>query len=160
MARAGSKRQIAIEIMNANVDKSMAEVMVLISEANGIPLGAARGYYKYLCEQGMAAGKVEKIARQKAVTVAAVDGEANKFKVTPAVTKTVKRVASETAKKVKAETKSPEEIEKIKAANLARLKQVHAKVKQNVKKDEVETVETDSFAAPVALTMDEVNALV
>lgn len=157
MARAGSKRQIAIEIMNANVDKSMAEVMVLISEANGITLDAARGYYKYLCEQGMASGKVEKIARQKAVTVAAVEGEANKFKVTPAVTKAVKRMTNEVKK---AETKSPEEIERIKAANLARLKQVRAKVKQNVKKDEVETVETDSFAAPAALTMDEVNALV
>ena len=157
MARAGSKRQIAIEIMNANVDKSMAEVMVLISEANGITLDAARGYYKYLCEQGMASGKVEKIARQKAVTVAAVEGEANKFKVTPAVTKAVKRMTNEVKK---AETKSPEEIERIKAANLARLKQVRAKVKQNVKKDEVETVETDSFAAPTALTMDEVNALV
>ena len=157
MARAGSKRQIAIEIMNANVDKSMAEVMVLISEANGITLDAARGYYKYLCEQGMASGKVEKIARQKAVTVAAVEGEANKFKVTPAVTKAVKRMTNEVKK---AETKSPEEIERIKAANLARLKQVRAKVKQNVKKDEVETVETDSFAAPAALSMDEVNALV
>lgn len=158
MARAGSKRQIAIDIMNANVDKSMAEVMVLISEANNIPLGAARGYYKYLCEQGMAAGKVEKIARQKAVSVAHVDGESNKFKVTPAVVKTVKRMASETTKKT--ETKTPEEIEKIKAANLARLKKVHAKVKQNVKQEEVETVETDSFSAPVSLTMDEVNALV
>ena len=158
MARAGSKRQIAIDIMNANADKSMAEVMAMISEANNIPLSAARGYYKYLCEQGMAAGKVEKIARQKAVSVAHVDGEPNKFKVTPAVVKTVKRVASETAKK--AETKTPEEIEKIKAANLARLKKVHAKVKQNVKREENEVIEADPFSAPVALTMDEVNALV
>lgn len=159
MARAGSKRQVAIDIMNANADKSMAEVMALISEANGIPLSAARGYYKYLAEQGMAAGKVEKIARQKAVTVAEVSTESNKFKVTPAVTKAVKRMTNE-AKKAK-ETKSPEEIERIKAANLARLKEVHSKRKNVVKKtDEVETVEADPFAAPVALTMDEVRALV
>ena len=146
MAREGSKRQIAIEIMNANADKSMAEVMEMIAKANNLSMGAARSYYKYLAEQGMAAGKVEKIARQKAVTVAPVKVKAEK--------------APKAEKKAK-ETKSPEEIERIKSANLARLKEVHSKRKNVVKKtDEVETVEADPFVAPVALTMDEVHALV
>lgn len=62
-------------------------------------------------------------------------------------------------KKAQPETKTPEEIERIKAANLKRLKEVHAKVKQNVKRDE-EVLEADPFAAPAALTVDEVTALV
>ena len=68
-------------------------------------------------------------------------------------------VAKTTAPKTPKTEKTPEEIEKIKAANLARLKQVHAKVKQNVKRDP-EILEVDPFAAPIALTRDEVTALV
>ena len=142
MAREGSKRQIVIEIMTANVDKAMADVVPLIAEALNGNNSVGRHYYKWMVEHNMAPGVVEKIARVKAEKAPA----APKAEKAPAAPK---------------EAKSPEEIERIKAANLARLKEVHSKRKNVVKKtDEVETVEADPFVAPVALTMDEVHALV
>lgn len=54
MAREGTKRQKAIEIMNANSKKSMEDVIQLISEANDLTRSAARGYYVYLSKMGMA----------------------------------------------------------------------------------------------------------
>jgi hypothetical protein len=78
-----------------------------------------------------------------------------------------KEVVAKAAPKTKADavksvTKSPEEIERIKAANMARMKAVLGKVKQNVRTetDEVPFAETDSFAAPAFLTKDEVYDLV
>jgi hypothetical protein len=144
MAREGSKRQVAIEIMTANSDKPMAEVIALIASANGLTSGAARSYYVYIAAQGWAPGKVEATVRVKAEKPV----------------KVAKPKAEPKAAKPKAEAKSPEEIEKIKAANLKRLKEVHAKVKQNVKRDEPEVLEVDPFVAPAALTRDEVTALV
>lgn len=147
MAREGSKRQIAIEIMNANADKPMAEVMALISAANNFPLGHARGYYVYLVKQGMAKGTVDatRTPRAKAEKAPKAEGEVAAPKA-PVVAE-----------------KSAEEIEKIKAANMARLKEVQGRYKQKVKKSkagEEPTIEADPFAAPAALTMDEVTALV
>lgn len=152
MARIGSKRQVAIDIMNENGKKPMDEVLNLIAKANEIDVGAARSYYVYIVKNGMAKGKVE--AAPKAEKVAKE--------------KTVKRMAKEVAAKAvkavkpKGPVKSAEEIEKIKAANLARMKTVLGKVKQNVVKDEeVPTfAETDAFAAPAFLTKDEVESLV
>jgi hypothetical protein len=157
MAREGSKRGIAIEIMNSNANKPMAEVLELIATANGIDAGAARSYYVYLVKNGMAKGNVEAKAPK---------AKAEK----PAKEKAVKRMAKEVAAKaVKAvkpagPVKSAEEIEKIKAANMARMKAVLAKTKQNVVKDEVEEApafaETDAFAAPAFLTKEDVISLV
>lgn len=156
MAREGSKRGIAIEIMNSNAKKPMAEVLELIAKANGIDTGAARSYYVYLVKNGMAKGTIEAKAPK---------AKAEKAPKT-AKEKAVKRMAKETvakAKKPEAPAKSADEIEKIKAANMARMKAVLAKTKQNVRKDEAEApafAETDTFAAPAFLTREEVNALV
>lgn len=60
MARQGTKRQHAIEIMSANVDKPMAVVLEMLQKE--IPLSnhsEARTYYKYLCENHMAPGVVD-----------------------------------------------------------------------------------------------------
>ena len=149
MAREGSKRQVAIEIMNSNAKKPMADVIVMIAKANGLAPGAARSYYTGLVKMGLAKGKIEESVRAPKA----------------AKEKTVKRMAKEVAAKAvkpTAPTKSPEEIEKIKAANMARMKAVLGKVKQTVRTeaDEVPFAETDSFAAPAFLTKDEVEALV
>lgn len=146
MAREGSKRQVAIEIMTANADKPMGEVIALIAAANSLTPGAARSYYTYISAQGWAPGKVEPTVRVKAEKPA----------------KEPKPAAEPKAAKPKAEkpAKSPEEIERIKAANLARLKQVHAKRKQEVKATEPEVIEADPFSAPAVLSRDEVTALV
>lgn len=153
MARIGSKRQVAIDIMNANAKKPMAEVLALISKANDIDTGAARSYYVYLVKQGMAKGKVEAAPKAEKAPKTAKE-------------KAVKRMAKETAAKAikavkpTAPAKSAEEIEKIKAANMARMKAVLGKVKQTVKTEEAPFAETDTFAAPAFLTKDEVEALV
>lgn len=158
MAREGSKRQVAIEIMNSNAKKPMAEVLELIAKANGINVGAARSYYVYLVKQGMAKGQVEatpkapKSAKEKAVTRMVKETVAKAEKP---------KTKADAVKKLEA-AKSPEEIEKIKAANKERMKAVLAKVKQNVPQPEEAPAfaETDAFAAPAFLTKDEVNALV
>ena len=148
--REGSKRQVSIEVMRANAEKPMAEVIALIAAANGVSLSRGRSYYVKMVKRGWAPGVVEASVRAE---------KAPKPEKTPKE-KTVKRiVAKTTAPKTPKTEKTPEEIEKIKAANLARLKQVHAKVKQNVKRDP-EILEVDPFAAPIALTRDEVTALV
>lgn len=158
MAREGSKRQIAIEIMNSNVKLPMAAVVQLIAKANDLSPGAARSYYTGLVKMGLAKGKIEDSVRVKAdKAVKAVKPKAAKAVKAPKVS-----APKTKAEAVKAITKSPEEIERIKAANLARMKSVMAKVKQNVKTetDEVPFAETDSFAAPAFLSKDEVTALV
>ena len=152
MAREGSKRGIAIEIMNSNAKKPMAEVLELIATANGIDTGAARSYYVYLVKNGMAKGTIEAKAPK---------AKAEKAPKAPKV----KAEKPKKAAKPEAPAKSADEIEKIKAANMARMKAVLAKTKQTVRKDEAEAeapafAETDTFAAPAFLTKDEVAALV
>jgi hypothetical protein len=66
MARQGSKRQNAIEIMSANSDKPMSAVLPLIAAANGITDAAARSYYKWIVENGMAPGVVDSTRTVKA----------------------------------------------------------------------------------------------
>jgi hypothetical protein len=158
MAREGSKRAIAIEIMNSNVKLPMSEVIALIAKANDLTPGAARSYYTGLVKMGLAKGKIEesvkapKTAKEKAV----------KRMVKETVAKVAKAPKTK-AEAVKAVTKSPEEIERIKAANLARMKSVLGKVKQTVKAEDADApmfAETDAFAAPAFLTKDEVTALV
>ena len=155
MARPGSKRQIAIDLMNSNTDKPMAEVIALIAAANSLSNGAARSYYVYLAENGFATGTVD---RSKAPAAPKAEKE-------PKAPKAKKEKKAAENKMFQGETsneKSSEEIEKIKAANMARLKEVHGRYKQKVSKKagEAETVEADPFAAPASMTMDEVTALV
>lgn len=151
MARPGSKRQIAIDLMNANADRPMAEVIGMIAQANSLSNGAARSYYVYLTENGYAQGKVDRTVKIRA--------EKPKAEAQPtAKEKTVKRMAQEVT--AKTEAKTPEQIAEIKAANLARLKAVHAKRKQNVKREEPTEIEADPFGVPEVLSVDEVTALV
>lgn len=161
MAREGSKRAVAIEIMNSNATLPMAEVLPLIAKANGIEVGAARSYYVYLVKNGMAQGKVEAAPKAPKAEKPAKAVKAPKAKKE----KPVKAKAEKAPKAAKPEApkKSAEEIERIKAANLARMKTVLGKVKQNVKAEDAEApafAETDEFAAPAFLTKDEVEALV
>lgn len=153
MAREGSKRAVAIEIMNANADKPMADVLELIAKANGIEVGAARSYYVYLVKQGMAPGKVEAKAKTEKAPKAAKEKAVKRM-----VKETVAKVKTK-AEAVKAVSKSPEEIAKIKAANLARMKSVLAKTKQNVVQDEV-SADFGESDEPAFLTKDEVAELV
>ena len=150
--RAGTKSSAAIAVMVKHADKPMEKVVPKIADATGLDMDKAKHYYVLFVRKGLAPGEVPaKAAKPKAEKAA--------------VKKTVKRMAAEIVKAVKptGPVKSAEEIEKIKAANLARMKSVLGKVKQHVRKEEADSlafVETDPFASPAFLTKDEVTALV
>jgi hypothetical protein len=66
-ARKDSKRWIACEVMKANADKPMSEVLKLIVErqAEGFTLGDARSYYRYCVAEGFAPGVIEERSRSE-----------------------------------------------------------------------------------------------
>lgn len=164
MAREGSKRAIAIEIMNSNTDKPMADVIALIAKANDLSPGAARSYYTGLVKMGLAKGKIEDSVKAPKTAKAPKTGkEKSAERMAKELFAKASKAPKTKAEAVKAVTKSPEEIERIKAANLARMKSVLGKVKQTVKAEDADApmfAETDAFAAPAFLTKDEVTALV
>jgi hypothetical protein len=155
-----TKTSITLSVMNAHGDKPMAAVVALIVKAQhkagflDVTDKIAAGAYRWAVNKGMAPGSAP-VRGAKPEKVSAKE-------------KTVKRMAKEVAAKAvkavkpTAPTKSAEEIDRIKAANLARMKAVLGKVKQTVRKDEdvPAFAETDAFAAPAFLTKDEVTALV
>jgi len=153
-----TKTSVTLSVMSANADKPMDKVVALIVKAQhkagfvDVTDKIAAGAYRWAVNKGLAAGaapvRAPKTAKEKTV----------KRMVKEVVAKTVRTKADA----VKSVTKSPEEIERIKAANMARMKAVLGKVKQNVRTetDEVPFAETDSFAAPAFLTKDEVYDLV
>jgi len=140
-----TKQKIFLDIMAANPDKPMADVIPLLMAANDWSEGIAVGAYRWAVRNNKAPGVLPE--RKKAEPKVKVE----KAPKAPAAPKAPKA------------TKTPEEVERIKAANLARLKEVHAKRKaKKTEADgaEVVTVEVDPFAAPTVMTRDEVTALV
>lgn len=156
MAREGTKTAAAIAVMVKYADKPMEEVLPFIAKVTGHDIPHARNYYVWCVRKGVAPGIIP--ARAPKAAKAKKEISAKKALKAAGLKATVRTKAEA----VKAVTKSPDEIERIKAANLARMKSVLGKVKQNVRKDEDAPVfaETDSFAAPAFLTKDEVTALV
>lgn len=151
-----TKTQITIRVMTENKDKPMSEVVKLIAKENSVSEAVAKGAYRWCVKHGKAPGTVE----------AAKTVRATKTKKVPAE-KMLSELGLKKSKftgKVKAEvTKSAEEIAKIKRDNLARMRQVSAKLAA-IRGQEEDTLpayeEKDPFSAPASLTMDEVRALV
>ena len=153
-----TKTSVTLSVMSANADKPMDKVVALIVKAQhkagfvDVTDKIAAGAYRWAVNKGLAAGaapvRAPKTAKEKTVKRMAKE----------VVAKTVRTKADA----VKSVTKSPEEIERIKAANMARMKAVLGKVKQSVRmeSDEVPFSETDSFAAPAFLTKEEITALI
>ena len=166
-----SKRSDAIAVMVANSTKPMSEVVVLIAETINVTVANAKSYYRYIVEHKLAPGTVEKTKR--AVSDAKLE-------------KQVKREGREYKAKLKAKSKEVSaasllpstEVAKIKAANLARMKEVSSKRKvytnvarpegdgvagfdADVARAEVETILADeSFTAPRFLNKAELKTLV
>lgn len=168
-----TKTSVTLSTMAANADKPMDKVVALIVKAQhkagfvDVTDKIAAGAYRWAVNKGMAPGelpgrkvaapKVKAEKAPKTVSIQTVMKKAGKAYAE-------KKAAAKTkAEAVAAVTKSPEEIERIKAANLARMKSVMARVKQDVRKPDTEEIpfsETDSFAAPAFLSKDElVNIL-
>ena len=158
-----TKTSVTLSVMAANGDKPMAEVVALILTAQhtagftDVTMKICEGAYRWAVRKSVAPGVVP--VKEKAARVARAP-KAPKLK---SKVDAVKRMVAETAKKASAPSKTPEEIERIKAANLARLKEVHGRFKQTVTKPEAETATVDRydpFAAPAFLTKDELKAMV
>lgn len=163
MAREGSKRQIAIEVMTANADKPMDDVLPLIMDQCDLKnLGAARGYYKHIAEMGWAPGTVPASTRGRKPKIEAPADAASTEQVTAAP---VAEVAPP----------SEEEVDAIRAANLAKLQQLAARRNQVEETDEAddeefdEEIDEEEVAAadddsdedfPESLTAEQVAALV
>jgi len=164
-----SKRATAIAIMAANADKAMDEVVAMIAAANEITVANAKSYYRWIVQNGMAAGSIEKPARVVKEKVAKVKAE-----------KVVKAPQPHWRRNLRLPVANADELAKIKAANLQRMKEVTTKSRQflpgqvaNGKKSaapvdpdearaEVDNILNglDSFKAPAFLTKDQIRSLV
>jgi hypothetical protein len=167
-----TKTSVTHWVMIANPDKPMAEVVKLICEA-----WFAHGFgepVERICENayrialrngapGVKPAKVAKVKAEKPAKVAKVKAP-KADKAARAAALKAETAALKAAAKAAEPTKSPEEIERIKAANLARMKEVHAKVQkleaQLEKPEVIAPVQPDSFEAPAFLTRRDVDFLV
>ena len=156
-----TKTSVTLSVMAANGDKPMAEVVALILTAQhtagftDVTMKICEGAYRWAVRKSVAPGVVP--VKEKAARVS----KAPKIKTKAQALKVVKAVNA--VSKSTVPSKTPEEIERIKAANLARLKEVHGRFKQTVTKPEAETATVDRydpFAAPAFLTKDELKAMV
>jgi len=150
-----SKRSQAVAIMKANADSPMAEVVTLIAQAIDVTEANAKSYYRYIVEHKLAPGIVAKTTRAVKEKVAKA----------PKVSKTAK-VAKTPKVKAKAHVVDDAyvaQVEKIKAANLARMKEVTRRSKSlDTQLAEVESdIDTndDSFAAPKFLSKSQLSAI-
>ena len=156
-----SKRAQAISIINANAKLTVSEVVALIATTINVTEANAKSYYRWIIKHKLAPACKDEPTQSKAKPKLA--------KAKPTKTK-----------QVKAETLLPEvEIERIRAANLARIKEVAARKKyKNVARPskstgvpnfdadtaraEVEALDAElsSFVAPKFLSKAQVKALV
>ena len=166
--------------MNDNADKPMAEVVLLIAEANGVTEAVAKGAYRWCVNKGVASGKIESnrgVTDAKLIKQVKLEGRQYKAKLKAkskdAVQATVKRMAKEVPA---ASLLPPAEVAKIKAANLKRMKEVSAKygVGRTARPEgdgvvdfdasearaEVATMLEDDFAVPKFLSKDQVKAMI
>ena len=143
-----SKRSQAVAIMKANAEAPMASVVTLIAQTIDVSEANAKSYYRYIVEHKLAPGIVAKTTRAVKEKVAKA----------PKVVKIVKTPKVS----MKADT-SDFEVEKIKAANLARMKAVTRSLKSlDTQVAEVESdidTDDDSFAAPKFLSKSQLSAI-
>lgn len=159
-----TKTSVTISVMRANALLPMADVVNLILEAQhaagffSVTKPLCVGAYRWAVRTGAAEGFVPKTTKVA--------------KAWPKATKT--KVAKTKAPKVtKPVADQPLGDETIRAANLARIKAVHERMKgegrfefvdQEVRPEEAPVIENfdeiDSFASPAFLTRDEVDYLV
>ena len=171
-----TKTSVVVNVMSANADKPMAVVLPLINAALeselGIPFkeGYAREWYVWVVQKKLAPGVIERKARPtkdsstkevpakkllKEVGIRVDHSASNRL--------IAKAVADGRIKNVKV---SDDDIARIKAANLARMKAITARdraIEKKIDKDSdtpVVDLDDDSFVPPKFLTKDQVKALV
>ena len=159
-----TKTSVTISVMRANALLPMADVVDLILEAQhaagffSVTKPLCVGAYRWAVRTGAAEGFVPK---------------ATKVAKAPKAAKAPKTKKEAVAKVTKPVADQPLGTDEIRAANLARIKEVHARMKgegrfdfvdEEVRPEEAPVMdnfdEIDSFASPAFLTRDEVDYLV
>ena len=144
-----SKRQVAIDIMDANPGAKFAELVAKVAEANKLPEASAKSYIKWIAENGKskafgkdalkawAGEKAPKEPKAKRVDPGLNWAAANGFMSTPAKEKPVKAEKAPKAQKIRApkDPKKPTQEESdaqaaARAKNLQLIKEVGARVKK------------------------------
>ena len=173
-----SKRAQAIAIMNANADKPMAVVVPLIANAINVTEANAKSYYRYIVEHKLAAGAVQKSVKTKEVPAKKLLKEVGVKLEKPKKNRFTGNVKTTAPK-------TEDEVSRIKAANLARMKEIternkviRAQYNGNIARGadapfdpedftpesaraELEAADgLESFSAPRFLSKDAVKALV
>ena len=159
-----TKTSVTLSVMRANALLPMADVVDLILEAQhaagffSVTKPLCVGAYRWAVRTGAAEGFVPKATKAPKVAKA------------PKAPKTKKEAVAKVTKPVADQPRGSDEI---RAANLARIKQVHERMKaegrfdfveQEARPEEAPVIdnfdEIDSFASPAFLTRDEVDYLV
>jgi hypothetical protein len=159
-----TKTSVTISVMRANALLPMADVVDLILEAQhaagffSVTKPLCVGAYRWAVRTGAAEGFVPK---------------ATKVAKAPKAAKAPKTKKEAVAKVTKPVADQPLGSDEIRAANLARIKEVHARMKgegrfdfveQEARPEEAPVIDNfddvDSFASPAFLTRDEVDYLV
>jgi len=169
-----TKTSVTLSVMRANALLPMADVVDLILEAQhaagffSVTKPLCVGAYRWAVRTGAAEGFVP------ATVKTAKSFKATKTKVAKTTkTKTTKTKKEAVAKVTKPVATQPLGSDEIRAANLARIKAVHARMKgegrfdfvdEEVRPEEAPVMDNfddvDSFASPAFLTRDEVDYLV
>lgn len=158
-----TKTSVTLSVMRANALLPMADVVDLILAAQheagffSVTKDLCAGAYRWAVRTGKAEGFVPKTTKAPKVAK-------------PKAPKTKKEAIAKVTKPV---ADQPLGSDEIRAANLARIKQVHERMKaegrfdfveQEARPEEAPVIENfdeiDSFAAPAFLTRDEVDYLV
>jgi hypothetical protein len=173
-----TKTAITIATMNANADKPMAVVVKLIAEANSVTEAVARGAYRWCVNKGVAHGVLEVKAPKRDKLVEAAKREGRKYaakkKATVKLSKATVKLSTIVAATNKAFTakanksmldslaaekaagapaKDPDAVARIKAANLARMKEVTSKRKTYTNVARPEGPGVEDFDAALAKKM-------
>ena len=167
-----TKTSVTISVMRANSLLPMADVVDLILEAQhaagffSVTKPICVGAYRWAVRTGAAEGFVPKVAKAPKVTK-------TKAPKAPKTKKEAVAKVTKAAKVTKPVADQPLGSDEIRAANLARIKAVHERMKgegrfdfveQEARPEEAPVIdnfdEIDSFASPAFLTRDEVDYLV
>ena len=156
-----TKTAITISVMNFNADKPMEDVVKLIAKANAVSEAVARGAYRWCVNKGVASGVIQGKA-PKAVTVAKPKAvkTVKLSKIVAATNKAFTAKANKSMldvlaaeKAAGAPAKDPDAVARIKAANLARMKEVSAKRKTYTNVARPEGPGVEDFDAALAKKM-------
>ena len=175
-----SKTQVTVGVMQANAGKPMDEVIKLIAEANSVTIIRARGAYRWVINKGLVDAVIEpkKTKETKEVPAKKLLKEVGVKLEKPKKNRFTGNIKS-------TGSKTEDEVSRIKAANLARMKEITARNKViraqyngNIARGaddpfdpedftpesaraELEAADVlDSFSAPRFLSKDAVKALV